>query len=105
MPSAIAPAPLRGVRATAARRALLAALLVAVPLASCGGTSTAPVAPAATAVASASASAPAAPPPVFPPDWPYKQGAPTPRSAKGMVVTDESIATKVGADVLASGGN
>jgi len=89
---------------TAALRALLVGLVVAVPLASCGGTSTAPVAPA-TQVASASASAPAAPPPVFPPDWPFKQGSPTPRSAKGMVSTDCAIASKVGADVLASGGN
>lgn len=89
----------------AARRALIAALLVAVPLASCGGTSTAPVAPTAPVASSAAATAPAAPPPRFPPDWPFTQGAPTPRSAKGMVVTDCALATKVGADVLASGGN
>jgi len=89
---------------TAAQRALLLGLVVAVPLASCGGTSAAPVAPV-TQVASASASVPAAPPPRFPPDWPYPQGAPTPRSAKGMVVTDCALASKVGSDVLAAGGN
>jgi gamma-glutamyltranspeptidase / glutathione hydrolase len=43
--------------------------------------------------------------PRFPPDWPYAQGSPTPHSAKGMVSTDCAIATKVGVDVLASGGN
>ena len=43
--------------------------------------------------------------PAFPPDWPYPQGAPSPRSARAMVVTDDAIATKVGADVLAAGGN
>jgi gamma-glutamyltranspeptidase/glutathione hydrolase len=47
----------------------------------------------------------AAPGPRFPPDWPYPQGAPSPRSARAMVVTDDAIATKVGADILASGGN
>ena len=49
------------------------------------------------AVAATDASAKAAP-------WPYT----TPivvRSAKGMVVTDNAIATKVGADILATGGN
>jgi gamma-glutamyltranspeptidase/glutathione hydrolase len=44
-------------------------------------------------------------PPRFPPDWPYPQGAASPRSARAMIVTDNALATKVGADVLASGGN
>jgi gamma-glutamyltranspeptidase/glutathione hydrolase len=55
-----------------------------------------------------SASAPVATTPAapsFPPDWPYTQGAMSPRSAKAMVVTDDALASKVGADVLASGGN
>jgi gamma-glutamyltranspeptidase/glutathione hydrolase len=41
----------------------------------------------------------------FPADWPYAQGGPAPHSAKGMVSSDSALATKVGVDVLASGGN
>jgi gamma-glutamyltranspeptidase/glutathione hydrolase len=48
---------------------------------------------------------PPAPPPQFPPEWPYHAGAPSTHGARGMVVTDSSIGTKVGVDVLASGGN
>jgi gamma-glutamyltranspeptidase/glutathione hydrolase len=44
-------------------------------------------------------------PPVFPADWPYPPGDPSPHSARGMVVTDCAIGTKVGAEVLAAGGN
>jgi gamma-glutamyltranspeptidase/glutathione hydrolase len=58
-----------------------------------------PASPAPAAVAAATST------PRFPADWPYPQGAPSPRSARAMVVTDDAIATKVGADVLASGGN
>lgn len=43
--------------------------------------------------------------PRFPADWAYPQGAPAPHSAKGMVSSDSALATKVGVDVLASGGN
>jgi gamma-glutamyltranspeptidase / glutathione hydrolase len=43
--------------------------------------------------------------PRFPPEWPFAQGAPSPRSARAMVVTDNAIATQVGTEVLASGGN
>jgi gamma-glutamyltranspeptidase/glutathione hydrolase len=43
--------------------------------------------------------------PRFPPDWPYPQGLPSPESSRGMVVTDSALATKVGVDVLANGGN
>ena len=41
----------------------------------------------------------------FPPQWPYPQGVPGPHGSKAMVVTDASIATKVGSGILASGGN
>jgi gamma-glutamyltranspeptidase / glutathione hydrolase len=41
----------------------------------------------------------------FPPDWPLAQGAKTVESRRGMIVTDAAMATKVGADVLAGGGN
>ncbi len=51
------------------------------------------------------AAEPAAPAPRFPADWPYAQGAPAPHSARGMVTTDSTLATKVGVDVMASGGN
>jgi gamma-glutamyltranspeptidase/glutathione hydrolase len=61
--------------------------------------------PASTVAAAAQASITAAPAPRFPPDWPYTQGAPAPRSARGMVTTDAALATKVGVDVIASGGN
>jgi gamma-glutamyltranspeptidase/glutathione hydrolase len=41
----------------------------------------------------------------FPSDWPLAQGAKTAESTRGMIVTDAALATKVGADVLGSGGN
>lgn len=52
--------------------------------------------------------APAAPAPTaarFPADWPFAQGAPSPHAAHAMVASDAALASKVGADVLASGGN
>ncbi|HEY6458716.1 MAG TPA: gamma-glutamyltransferase, partial [Polyangiaceae bacterium] len=53
--------------------------------------------------------APAVPPPPppasFPPAWPFHAGEPAPHAAHGMVVTDNAIGTRVGVDVLASGGN
>ena len=52
-------------------------------------------------VAIADAGADAAPPRGV---WPYTQPV-TARSTKGMVVSDNAIATKVGADVLGAGGN
>jgi len=55
--------------------------------------------------AAAPPAAPAVRAPGFPPDWPYAQGAPAPHSARGMVTTDAALATKVGVDVMASGGN
>ena len=54
---------------------------------------------------SASAAPSPTPPPRFPPGWPFVQGAPAVSGSRGMVVTDAALATKVGADVLASGGN
>ena len=90
---------------------LALSLPLALPLA-CGGHAAAPPmagAPAAAGAPSVSAAAPvaspAAPSAQFPADWPFPRGAPAPRSARGMVVTDAALATKVGADVLASGGN
>ena len=59
-----------------------------------------------------SAAASAARPPSRPPGaarfrrtGPTRAGAAAPRSARAMVVTDNAIATHVGADVLAAGGN
>src|SRR5579872_5209877 len=75
---------------------------LALALAACGGPATSAPVAAPTAVASVTAP----PPPFhFPADWSYPQGAPSPHSARGMVSTDASLATKVGVDVLASGGN
>jgi gamma-glutamyltranspeptidase/glutathione hydrolase len=83
---------------------ILAALVLA--LAACrGGAHPATVVAAAPAPQPAPVSQPLAPAPVFPPDWPYKQGAPAPHAAGGMVSGDSAIATKVGVDVLAAGGN
>lgn len=57
-------------------------------------------------VAGPATATPAPPPaPVFPPEWPYPAGVPAPHAARGMVVTDNAIGTKVGAEILASGGN
>jgi gamma-glutamyltranspeptidase / glutathione hydrolase len=77
--------------------------------AACGATGHPPPsrpvpAPSSSSLAHGSAVA-AAPAQSFPPDWPYPAGAPAPRSARGMVVTDDAIATRAGADVLAAGGN
>jgi len=89
-------------RSRARTLAARAALALVVSVVACGGHARAP----ASAPASARASAPApASTPAFPPDWPFAQGAPTPHSARGMVTTDAALATRVGVDVLARGGN
>ena len=87
-------------------RSTLRAIAVAfvLGLAACSGASHPAVTPPAMPAPSAQAVAPL-PPPLFPADWPYRQGTPSPHGARGMVVTDCAIGTKVGADVLASGGN
>jgi gamma-glutamyltranspeptidase/glutathione hydrolase len=94
-----------------AGRFVVAAAVTVATLAGCSGAGHR-AASASTAPPVASVASPAAPPvaaapagPRFPPDWPYAQGVAAPTSAKAMVVTDDAIATKVGADVLASGGN
>jgi gamma-glutamyltranspeptidase/glutathione hydrolase len=43
--------------------------------------------------------------PVFPKGWPYRADAPEVTGEHGMVVSDATLATKVGAEVLRSGGN
>ena len=43
--------------------------------------------------------------PHFPRDWPFAKGAPAAESGRAVVVTDAASATRVGADVLAAGGN
>ncbi|WP_437528727.1 gamma-glutamyltransferase [Sorangium sp. So ce726] len=48
--------------------------------------------------------APATPASRFPAGWPYPEGAP-PVRGPSMVTSDAALATKVGAEVLASGGN
>ncbi len=93
-------------RTVAIRLAAPLPVLLAMAAASCA--SHGPKVSDVTAAPQATSAAPdaAAPlPPRFPPDWPYAQGAPSPRSALAMVVTDDAIATKVGTDMLASGGN
>ena len=82
------------------------ALALVLSLAACGGESHPVITPAVTASATAALPAPAVfAPPRFPADWPYSQGAPSPHGARGMVVTDCAIGTKVGVEVLAGGGN
>jgi gamma-glutamyltranspeptidase/glutathione hydrolase len=61
------------------------------------------------AAVSSAPAAPAAPAPIpfearIPPAWPYKQPAVV-HGAHGMVVSDNAIASNVGRDMLASGGN
>ena len=82
-------------------RARVVTLLVS--LAACGGGGHAVVPPGGTVPPAPPVVA--GPPPVFPPDWPYHAGAPAPHGARGMVVTDCAIGTRVGQEVLASGGN
>ena len=82
--------------------AVVAALLVA-----CGTSrppaGTPPPSPAPAPVASTVAPA-AAPLPPLPPGWPYTERALAP-NPRGMVASDAELATKVGVDVLARGGN
>ena len=56
-------------------------------------------------VAPTSSAAPAPPPPAFPAGWPHKIDAPAVSGARGMVVSDAALATRVGVEVLKSGGN
>jgi gamma-glutamyltranspeptidase/glutathione hydrolase len=82
--------------------------VIALAAAACGGHAVAPVSQPSKLADTGSVAAPAvppAPPARFPLDWPYPQGAPSPRSARAMVATDAALATKVGAEILASGGN
>ncbi|MGK4008753.1 gamma-glutamyltransferase [Sorangium sp. So ce1036] len=58
----------------------------------------------ASAPAPAPPPAPVAPAPRFPAGWPHPEGAP-PVRGPSMVSSDAALASKVGADVLASGGN
>jgi gamma-glutamyltranspeptidase / glutathione hydrolase len=84
--------------------------LLCVALVSCGADRAAPVAapvvpaPPPVLVPLSSASE-AKPPRLFPEAWPYPAHGPTVRASKGMVVSDAELATKVGRDVLAAGGN
>lgn len=55
-------------------------------------------------IASAAPADAGAPPPPAPEPWPYATPV-VARGDKGMVVTDDAIATEVGRDVLATGGN
>jgi len=68
-----------------------------------------PLAPPPSAAVPNTASAPppqaSAAPPAIPASWLYPVPASEPGDAKGMVTSDAALATKVGADVLASGGD
>ena len=87
-------------------RALVCVLLAATLAASCGPSGHRVVAGAPVpAVPAAASAAPAPPPPFPPPDWPFHADDPAPHASHGMVVTDAALATKVGADMLAAGGN
>jgi gamma-glutamyltranspeptidase/glutathione hydrolase len=63
-----------------------------------------PVAPAVVAPPAKEA-APVRAVPRFPDGWPYAAGGAAITGSKGMVVTDAELATKVGRDILAAGGN
>ena len=65
-----------------------------------------PPQPTATAIASsAPTTAPAPPPPSFPAGWPYPMEPARVAGEHGMVVSDSTIATGVGVEILKSGGN
>jgi gamma-glutamyltranspeptidase / glutathione hydrolase len=51
------------------------------------------------------AAKPAAPPPSFPPGWAYPASAAGVEGARGMVASDATLASKVGQQMLAAGGN
>jgi gamma-glutamyltranspeptidase / glutathione hydrolase len=87
------------------------ALVLWVAVASCGADRAEPSAPLAAApaplpvVATAAIANEAKPVHLFPENWPYAAHGPTIRATKGMVVSDAELATRVGRDVLAAGGN
>jgi gamma-glutamyltranspeptidase/glutathione hydrolase len=91
-------------RSRSTRFAFRAALALGASLAACGH-APAERAPAAVPAPAAAAAPATAPAPAFPPEWPFAQGAPTPHGARGMVTSDAALATRVGVDVLARGGN
>jgi gamma-glutamyltranspeptidase/glutathione hydrolase len=72
-------------------------LSLTVPSSGCASSAPPPV------VALSPAPSPSAPPPT-PPAWPYKVPVVV-HGSRGMVVTDNAVASKVGRDVLAAGGN
>jgi gamma-glutamyltranspeptidase/glutathione hydrolase len=88
-----------------------AALALCVAFASCGADRAGPFTPLAVApapqpvVATAPSAGEAKPVHLFPEGWPYPAHGPTIRATKGMVVSDAELATRVGRDVLAAGGN
>src|ERR1700677_3117694 len=88
-----------------------AALALCVPSASWGARRAGPFTPLAVApapqpvVATAPSASEAKPVHLFPEGWPYPAHGPTIRASKGMVVSDAELATRVGRDVLAAGGN
>ena len=70
-----------------------------------GGHTAVGTAPTSAPIASARHEPAPAAPPKFPAGWPYPLGPGQSVGAKGMVSTDCAIASKVGLDVLSSGGN
>jgi gamma-glutamyltranspeptidase/glutathione hydrolase len=82
---------------------LVAAALAALAFAGCE--SPRPAAPPRPAPAQAARPAPPRPAPAFPPGWPYPASAPGVAAQKGMVASDATLASKVGQQVLAAGGN
>src|SRR5579871_4145245 len=96
-----------------ARRPLAVCSLLAL-LAACAGApprttpQPPPVASSSAPAVVASAVPDAAAPPAaasFPEGWPFPAGQTPATGAHGMVVSDETLATKVGVDMLAAGGN
>jgi gamma-glutamyltranspeptidase / glutathione hydrolase len=86
----------------------LAALVAFTLLASCAGDRAEPIVPpppppVPARVETAAIAVPAGP--RFPDGWPYVWNAPGATAEKGMVVSDAKLATEVGRDILASGGN
>src|SRR5262249_59911358 len=89
------------VRSTLRRMRRLGCLVAAAALSACGGSRVAPAPVAAVSPAPAPAVAPS--PAAIPAAWAHRGRAVV--APHGMVATDAALATKVGADTLAAGGN
>ena len=88
-------------RKTSAASARVVLVAIVVATGSCGGPFAAQRASGSAQLAPSPTSSPV---PCSPDDWPLRQSA-SPRSARGMITTDNALATRAGVEVLRAGGN